>query len=177
MNLPKISDNLGSIKVGRKGIKYYTVQCIVASYLFPFWCCMHELPLFDESLRKMGSDKPPLFQQLCTMTASIEKHIIGSKMPHFFHLHWIRHETPSGKWHYVIIKACWHYGGCALNSILSSLLISNWSHSTLKRENGLLHIDSIASDEILHPLKSHLQIGFITTHNWLGSMWEHTCSH
>lgn len=93
MNLPKISDTLSGIRVGGRLIKHYTVQCMAASYLFPFWYSMHELTLFDESLRKMGSDKQLLFQQLCTMTASIEKHIIGSKMPHFYHLHWIRHET------------------------------------------------------------------------------------
>lgn len=31
------------------------------SYLFLFWYRMHELPLFDESLKRMGTDKQLFF--------------------------------------------------------------------------------------------------------------------
>lgn len=46
---------------------------------------MHELPLFDESLKRMGTDKQLFLLRLVTLTASIEKRIMGSKMPHFHH--------------------------------------------------------------------------------------------
>lgn len=48
---------------------------------------MLELLLLDESLRKMGPNKQLFSQQLAILTASIAKHIIGSKMPHFPRLH------------------------------------------------------------------------------------------
>lgn len=44
LNLPKIHDASSGISIGGRLIKHYSLQCIAASYLFPFWYHMHELP-------------------------------------------------------------------------------------------------------------------------------------
>lgn len=63
--------------------------------------------------------------------------------------------------------------GCLeLNSVITLNLQLIALHS--KERERLLSDDNRASDKVLHPLKTHLQTGFITIYNWLPSMRENS---